>query len=249
MNTEQRITYLNKEMTSGKKLSLVCKEIGIADNVTTEFRKKGYIRNEEGLFIKQEQQHPGPMSLEQLPKATAEQEVAVSIHNEPQESLDANDDVITPPIKDGATTESHVLIGQAVESSPKDGETFPAQEQIEVVETTSQAQDGTLQPLEFEVSTIPQNEIQTTGPRLVTHGRDISQKITEPTSRLGENIPSIKKVGRPPREGEKPKKLTIEIDPAVYKALMHYKIDEGLYVNAYIEDLLRANVPGKYFVI
>jgi len=57
----------------------------------------------------------------------------------------------------------------------------------------------------------------------------------------------IKKVGRPKRVGKKPKKLTIEIDQEVYKALMFYKIDQGVYVNGYIEELLKANVPEKYF--
>ena len=61
------------------------------------------------------------------------------------------------------------------------------------------------------------------------------------------DINEPKKVGRPKREGKKPKKITIEIDQDVYKALMHFKIDQDLYVNGYIEDLLKANVPEKYF--
>lgn len=55
-----------------------------------------------------------------------------------------------------------------------------------------------------------------------------------------------KKVGRPKKSGET-KKITIEIDAAVHKALMHFKIDKGIYVNGYIEDLLKSNVPEKYF--
>ena len=61
------------------------------------------------------------------------------------------------------------------------------------------------------------------------------------------DINKPKKVGRPKREGLKPKKLTIEIDQEVYKALMHFKIDQGVYVNGYIEELIKANVPEKYF--
>lgn len=70
---------------------------------------------------------------------------------------------------------------------------------------------------------------------IVSPGRDILEVI-EP-----------RKPGRPRRTGEKPRKLTIEIDQDVYKALMFYKIDQGIYVNGYIEGLLKANVPEKYF--
>jgi predicted DNA-binding protein YlxM (UPF0122 family) len=43
-------------------------------------------------------------------------------------------------------------------------------------------------------------------------------------------------------------KLTIEIDKEVARALQHYKVDqEGFKINQFIEDLIKANVPEKYF--
>lgn len=176
--TEERIKYLNSEMASDKKLCAICKEIGIADNITTEFRKKGYVRNKEGLFVKHEEQQPDQVSSDQLPGATELQEAAESEEGS----------IITEEIK------------------PLAGEIVP--------------------PL-----------------------LGISDVITAPTSGVSEKDPQAKKVGRPPREGEKPKKLTVEIDPAVYRALMHYKVDSGIYVNAYLEELIKANVPEKYFAL
>ena len=58
-----------------------------------------------------------------------------------------------------------------------------------------------------------------------------------------------KRMGRPPRTGEKPKKMTVEISQEVYKALQFYKIDNGIFVNGFIEELIKANVPEKYFDI
>lgn len=162
LNTEERVSYLNLEMAAGKKLWKVCEEIGIADNVSTDFKKKGYVRNEEGLFIKHETQHPGQISLDDIPGATG-----------PQDATESKEGTITPP----------------VDNEPTENE-------------------------------------------LVTPGRDIQE---------------IKRVGRPPRSGSKPHKLTIEISQDVYKALMHYKIDEGIYVNGFIEELLKAAVPTEYF--
>lgn len=157
LGTEQRIAHLNREMTAGKKLWAICKEIGIADNVSTDFKKKGYIRNQDGLFIKQEQ-----MGLDPLQELAAAQETT------------ENEGASIMPIK---------------EDKPPGGK----------IETT-----------EHE-----------------------------------ENEP--RRVGRPSRSGEKPKKLTIEISQETYKALMFYKIDQGLYVNGFIEDLIKSSVPEKYF--
>jgi hypothetical protein len=43
-------------------------------------------------------------------------------------------------------------------------------------------------------------------------------------------------------------KLTIEINKEVARALQHYKIDqEGFKINLFIEELIKANVPEKYF--
>ena len=81
-----------------------------------------------------------------------------------------------------------------------------------------------------------QSEEKTVGAEIVSPDRDIF-KITGP-----------KKVGRPRRlDKTKLKKLTIEINEEIYKALMFYKIDQDFYVNGYIEELLKANVPEKYF--
>jgi len=163
LTTEERISYLNSEMAAGKTLAAVCKEIGIANNVTADFHKKGYIRNEEGLYVKHEPQHPGQITIEQLAGAI-----------EPQENAGSNMSAIIPP-----------------------GENEPTE--------------------------------------------------TPPVTTESEQKP--KRVGRPARKGEKPKKLTIEISPDVYKALMFYKIDQGIYVNGFIQELIKTNVPSKYFEI
>lgn len=43
-------------------------------------------------------------------------------------------------------------------------------------------------------------------------------------------------------------KLTIEIDKEVAKALLHYKVDEeGFKINEFIENLIKENIPKKYF--
>lgn len=156
LNTEDRVNYLNSEMAAGKKLSHICKGLNIADNITTPLRKKGFIRNTEGLFIKQDQ-HPGQISLDQLPEPT-------------EAPLDTN------------TNENLITLGS---------------EHNEVMDT-----------------------------HLVP--------------------PEQKRMGRPPRDGGPVKKLTIEIDQDIYKALLHYKIDEGLYVNAYLEELIKNALPEKY---
>ena len=143
LNTEDKVQYLNSEMTVGKSLFKICEDLNLTDNVIPAFNTKGYVRNAQGLFIKREEQQLAPVKIDQIPKPT---------------------------------------------------------------------------------------EVDMANP---TNG--------------GSYHPEPKRIGRPPRKGNKPKKLTIEIDQDVYKALMHYKIDKGLYVNSYIEDLLRTNLPEKYF--
>ncbi|MCO5388851.1 MAG: hypothetical protein NHB14_27210 [Desulfosporosinus sp.] len=88
----------------------------------------------------------------------------------------------------------------------------------------------------------------------VRHPNDASHLYDKPLGQgleaiLSSDEPTPKRVGRPPRKGEKPKKLTIEISQDVYKALMHFKIDEGIYVNGFIEELIKKNIPSKYFEI
>ncbi|HZK52960.1 MAG TPA: hypothetical protein VFC84_01965 [Desulfosporosinus sp.] len=167
LTTEERISFLNSEMAAGKKLNLVCKEIGIADNISTEFRKKGYTRDEQGLYIKHDQQHPGQMNIDHL-------------------------------------------------------------KTDEVTQGDTESEEGTNTPPVVN---------ETTGSKISLSENDLP-KSGEP-----------KRVGRPPRTGKKMKKLTIEIDPDVYKALLFYKIDQELYMNNYIEELIKANVPEKYFDI
>ena len=51
--------------------------------------------------------------------------------------------------------------------------------------------------------------------------------------------------GRPGREYAV-KKLTIEIHADIFKALHHYKIDEGIKINEFIENLLKEALPAEY---
>ena len=193
LKTEERISYLNVEMAAGKKLWKICESIGIANNITTEFKKKGYIRNEEGLFIKRDQQ-PDQTSIMDHPTEPPEEK-------DQHEQKQVTSAGVLQPIRHGGHSSSKAT--------------------LEIYSHVLKSKDEQAAELMQEVS----------GPAVTASVDDLPAK----------------RVGRPPREGEKPKKLTIEIDPAVYKALMHYKVDSGIYVNAYIEDLLKANLPGRYF--
>ena len=51
--------------------------------------------------------------------------------------------------------------------------------------------------------------------------------------------------GRPGREYAV-KKLTIEIHEDVFKALHHFKIDEGIRINEFIENLVKEALPAGY---
>ncbi|MCD3232428.1 hypothetical protein [Clostridium botulinum] len=71
------------------------------------------------------------------------------------------------------------------------------------------------------------------------------QQSEEPIEQIGE-----KRVGRPrkySKEKTELKKLTLEINREVYNALQFKKINEGLVINKYIEDLLRKNIDKIYF--
>ena len=231
LTAEQRIAHLNSEMIAGKKLNQICREIGIADNVTTGFRLKGYIRDEQGLFIKQEQQHPGQMNLEQLPEPTAEQEAAAS-HNEPQEPLKESEDTITPTNEDEAI-EPQVFMEQAEQIEPV--ETIPQPPLLsndsptvgQTIDVTTQATEA---PSTFFIGIpepiTPTNEIQAAEPQIAATDE--------------------KKAGRPKRE-DKVIKLTIEIPDEVHRALMIYRADRRIPANRLIEELLRERIPEKYF--
>ncbi len=56
------------------------------------------------------------------------------------------------------------------------------------------------------------------------------------------------KVGRPARENPV-KKLTIEIDETVYKALKFKQVAESITINRYIEQLLRQDIEELYFAM
>lgn len=56
------------------------------------------------------------------------------------------------------------------------------------------------------------------------------------------------KVGRPARKNPV-KKLTIEIDETVYKALKFKQVAESITINRYIEQLLRQDIEELYFAM
>ena len=97
----------------------------------------------------------------------------------------------------------------------------PGNEPIETIETEP---IGAQEATESEEATImPENENKP------TEGQPVTPEQTEQPKRMG----------RPPRLNDNIKKLTIEIDQDVYKALMHYKIDNGIFVNALLEELIK----------
>lgn len=67
-------------------------------------------------------------------------------------------------------------------------------------------------------------------------------------SEMREESQEKPKVGRPARKNPV-KKLTIEIDETVYKALKFKQVAESITINRYIEQLLRQDIEELYFAM
>ena len=260
--TEERINYLNSQMVVGKKLWRICEEIGIANNVTTEFKKKGYIRNEEGLFIKRDQQHPDQITLDHVSAAAEPQ---LSCPTVGQQKLTEDEPLVEENVHSNAIEEFPESILDELDEISVDTDPNFVQNSTQgnippTTELEPIVEDSVTLMSQIEEEILPNDQIsQTTMAQEVTESKEVTIMPTNETKPVDEGIQAVvapptvgetepKKVGRPARSSQQPiKKLTVEIDQEVYKALMHYKVDSGLYVNAYIEDLLKANLPGKYF--
>jgi len=67
---------------------------------------------------------------------------------------------------------------------------------------------------------------------------------------LQQELKEVNPVGRPKtRDKNKIVKLTIEMNKDIIKALKFMAIGEEVYINQYIEELLKKNIPEKYFNI
>lgn len=143
-----------------------------------------------------------------------------------------------------ATTEPF----QQMELSTTTGEMFSDSIWNELSEDTEQREAASVEPTAVEPPQ-PTTAQETIESEEVTIMPENENKPTEGKPANTEQTKQPKRMGRPPRTGDELKKMSIEVTQESYKALQHYKINEGITLNRWFDELIKANVPEKYFDI